>query len=225
MESKTPIPSELGCVHGQVREHYRGCMTFYQAAANRAPTMIWVEFGVHIGTSAKKLLKLLDDDGRLHLFDSLKGLPEPWQIEKRSLNFSKANSWSRPFSYKAGMWSGPAYEFNDRRTLYHIGLFSNTLPFDFEDQLGLVHFDADLYSSTRDALAGIKPYIKPGTVLIFDELIEEDSVNTNWREGEWKALVESGIEIEWFARATYAMAGVVTAMPGPRGPHKTERKK
>jgi hypothetical protein len=52
------------------------------------------------------------------------------------------------------------------------GWFHETLP-RLRDrgipQLGLVHIDCDLYSSTITALNGIADYIHVGTIVVFDE--------------------------------------------------------
>ena len=197
----TTLPIELGgCL---VQRFHRSEMAFYLACAERATTQTWAEFGVSTGTSAKTLLKLLGVDGALHLFDSLQGIPEDWHIELPSHGGVYLST------YPAGKWKHKQVDFEDERVRWHVGLFADTLPANFEGQLGLVNIDCDLYSSTRDILAGTIGDILKGTVLIFDELIEYDNVNTNWREGEWKALVESGIELDWFARSTWAVAGVV----------------
>lgn len=198
----TRLPAELGGC--EVQRFGRMEMAFYVACAQRAPTQTWAEFGVSTGHSARTLLKLLGVDGVLHLFDSLLGIPEDWHIE-----LHRGDGWVSPGLYPRGKWAHKQVDFEDERTRWHVGLFADTLPIDFERQLGLVNIDCDLYSSTRDVLAGAIAHIQEGTVLIFDELIEYDNVNTNWREGEWKALVESGIELDWFARSTWAVAGVV----------------
>lgn len=201
MKTKTiTLPAELGA--GKVQRFNRGELPFYRACAKRAPTQVWAEFGVSMGNTARILLDLLAGNGVLHLFDSLQGLPEPWQIEVPG-----STAWNS--CYRAGYWKHDQVNFNDARSRWHVGLFADTLPVEFEEQLGLVNIDCDLYSSARDILAGAIAHIQPGTVLIFDELIEWDHINTNWREGEWKALVESGIELDWFARSGWAVAGMV----------------
>ena len=204
-------PAELGRV--KVQRYSRASQDFYDACAEHAPTQVWAEFGVNRGHSTRRLLKVLDDEGTLHLFDSLQGIPEPWYL----------NGYDRRPEPK-GMWSSDGKKHvDDPRVKWWVGWFHEVLPVDFEDQLGLVHFDCDLYSSTRDALAGIDRWVRPGTVLIFDELVGTADMNTNWREGEWKALQESGIEVEWFAGdGDFAMAGVVTATPR-HGPTRSSR--
>jgi hypothetical protein len=70
--------------------------------------------------------------------------------------------------------------------ILHKGWFSETLP-PFLEQFRpngslIVHFDADLYSSTIFALTQLRSYLTPSTVLIFDEFFD--------RNHELKALAE-----------------------------------
>lgn len=198
------LPQELGAVKVPAIGR-RTSMQFYKHAIDHAPTQTWAEFGVATGRSANWFLKLLKKDGKLHLFDSFEGLPEDWDLNVDGSQVHRKGTFSR---------NGVAPHIDDDRAVIHQGWFSETLPVEFEEQLGFVHLDADLYSSTRDALAGIKDFIGPGTVLVFDELIQWGGAvrncNTNWREHEYKALKESGIQMEWLATdGACAVAGVV----------------
>lgn len=54
----------------------------------------------------------------------------------------------------------------------HVGWFRDTLPgfaSTLTGQIGFIHCDADLYSSTRLALETLSAHIGPGTALLFDE--------------------------------------------------------
>jgi hypothetical protein len=69
------------------------------------------------------------------------------------------------------------------------GWVDETLPsYDFGalGYIGLVHFDADLYSSTKTALTYIGPYLRPGCYVVFDEfhgyLGSEDHEFRAWKE-------------------------------------------
>lgn len=68
------------------------------------------------------------------------------------------------------------------------GWFEDTVPdFDFAAlNIGLVHFDADLYSSTKTALDHIGTHLRAGTIVLFDEWHGyercEDSEQRAWRE-------------------------------------------
>ena len=126
-----------------------------------------VEFGVASGTSMSIIAKHMPVVG----FDSFEGLPENWR-----------------FRYPAGsMACDPPEDIDNSRIV--IGLFEDTLPeFDFSylGYIGLVHFDADLYSSTKTALTYIGPYLKSGTICVFDEWHRysgcKDHEQRAWRE-------------------------------------------
>lgn len=130
------------------------------------PSGAAVEFGVGRGDSARMIAKQMPLVG----FDSGEGLPEDWRPEypKGSLAFRT-----------------PPIE---NLTLVR-GWFDDTLPkFNFDDlgYIGLVHFDADLYSSTKTALEHIGPYLRSGTYVVFDEMFgypgAEDHEQRAWRE-------------------------------------------
>lgn len=113
------------------------------------PTGTAIEFGVGKGNSTWILAQHLPTIG----FDSFQGLPEDWRDGFPAGTF---RSWP------------PAIP-NVRLV---IGLFSDTLqgfPFTNIDQIGLVHIDCDLYSSTSMALQHIGPHLQPGCYVIFDE--------------------------------------------------------
>lgn len=108
-----------------------------------------VEFGVGSGTSTRIITAHMPVVG----FDSGLGLPEDWRPDfpKHSL------------AYGIPEVDG---------ALITEGWFTDSLPgFDFERLgfIGLVHFDADLYSSTATALKYIGPHLRQGCVLVFDE--------------------------------------------------------
>lgn len=195
------LPTELGSPTVPAIGR-RNDLEFYRQVAEHAANQTWAEFGVHMGGSTRKLLKLLAPDGELNLFDSLQGIPEDWDLNGPGRGVSPKGSWN----------SRGKKSVEEERVRWHVGWFKDVLPVSFREQLGLVHLDADLYSSTRDALTGIRDFIGKGTVLIFDELIKWESAdtNTNWREHEYKALAEQDFEVEWLATdGACAVAGVV----------------
>lgn len=113
------------------------------------PSGTAVEFGVGSGMSTH----IMADHMPVVGFDSGKGLPEHWRA-----GFPK-------YSFRYGI---PKVE---NATIVE-GWFADSLPgFDFEalGYIGLVHFDADLYSSTATALKYIGPFLRVGTYLVFDE--------------------------------------------------------
>lgn len=168
----------------------------YELATSLVPNNIWAEFGVGVGRSSKHLAKYLSHNGKFFLFDSWEGIPESWDL---------GPGMCEP----KGRWKFSKLKNYDPRLMIVDGWFNQTLPYDFPEPLGLVNFDCDVYSSTKDALFGCQEYIVPGTVLIFDEIIGY----TNYKDHEYKALGEwlehTGYEIEWHAKERFAAIGVV----------------
>ena len=119
----------------------------------------YLEFGVHTGESFRFWLRLNTDPGsRFVGFDTFTGLPSDWGQHLRQGHFDVR---------------GVVPEVNDARAEFVTGLFQDTLPtflatFKNERQL-IIHNDSDLYSSTLYTLATLNDWLKPGTVLIFDE--------------------------------------------------------
>ena len=118
----------------------------------------YLEFGVAGGHSFRWWVGQSAHPGsRFYGFDTFEGLPEAWGT------FSKSDMSA----------SVPAID--DPRVKFFKGLFQNTLP-DFlrgyEEKVGrikIIHFDADLFSSTLFTLTSMAPYLRKGDILIFDE--------------------------------------------------------
>ena len=50
-----------------------------------------------------------------------------------------------------------------------------------------MHLDMDTYTPTKFVLQKALPYLQPGSIIAFDELLGY----TGWRENEFKAMVET----------------------------------
>ena len=149
-----------------------------------------VEFGVGSGTSTAIMAAHMPVVG----FGSKLGLPEDWRPE-----FPKGS-----FAYDV-----PRVE---NATIIE-GWFADTLPsFDFEalGYIGLVHMDADIYSSTATALKYIGPHLRVGTYIVWDEWFGYDGAERHeqlaWREfadrtGIGWTVVGHGEE-QWVIRLT-----------------------
>ncbi|MEI6420309.1 MAG: TylF/MycF/NovP-related O-methyltransferase, partial [bacterium] len=125
-------------------------------------------------------------------FDSFDGLPEDWVKNPGRIDFPK------------GFFKGSLPEVRHNVVLIS-GLFQNVLPTWLKknpDAVSYLHIDSDLYSSARYVLNVLNDRIKPGTVVVFNELCRWDEKTSdgfkgeyaNWQEGEWKALKEWMIE-------------------------------
>ena len=177
-----------------ITSHWRdGLSAVYDLATVAVKGKIWAEFGVGYGNSARQLLHRLGDEGKLFLFDSWKGIPTEWDLGCGMVN-------------EVGCYRSPKPDIKDRRAVFVDGWFKDTLPFQFPEPLGLVHFDCDVYESTRDALWGIADYVQAGTVLIFDEI----QGYKNYKNHEWRALNEwlkrFGWSASWFVKERFAAA-------------------
>ncbi len=117
--------------------------------------VLYLEFGVWRGDSLRAWMELLPGDAVLHGFDSFEGLPESFT------------------SHDIGTFAtgGQAPDVRDPRVSFFNGWFEQTLPSyrpPDHDAL-IVNMDADLYSSTIFVLRSLRPWIRPGTLVLFDE--------------------------------------------------------
>jgi hypothetical protein len=144
------------------------------------PNGLILEFGVFSGRTINQIASAKSRD-TIHGFDTFTGLPEDW----------------RP-GFPQGKFSTQGKLPDVRKNVVlHTGLFEETLvPFlESHDKtpVALAHLDADLYSATIFVLRTLGPRIQPGTILVFDELINYKG----WEQGEFKAFVEAAVELKW----------------------------
>ena len=150
-----------------------GRTAVFQVVADRISSLqvLYLEFGVFEGSSLRFWSAALKNpESQLHGFDSFRGLPETF------------DGHSHPMGLFDRGGKPPAID--DRRIVYHVGLFEETLPtFQVPDheQL-LITLDADLYSSTRLALECLAPAIHPGAIVYFDELSRVDHEPAAFRD-------------------------------------------
>jgi hypothetical protein len=121
--------------------------------------VLYVEFGVAKGDTVRLWSKLLrNPKSALHGFDSFEGLP---------------TSWPQGGGLVAGTFSrrGQIPIVDDPRVRFFKGWFGDTLcDYDWPDHDRLiVNIDSDLYSSAVTVLDHARPYLKPGSLLYFDE--------------------------------------------------------
>ena len=138
-----------------------------------------LEFGVGSGGS---LNVLAENTTRMIMgFDSFEGLPEPWKFNDEEV-------------YEKGdMKFDPPYR--PSNVTFMKGWFADTIPVwkeTYKADIAFLHIDSDLYSSCKTALAELNDQIVPGTIILFDELVNY----IYWKEGEWKALQEWIVECD-----------------------------
>jgi hypothetical protein len=164
----------------------------YLAAQVTEPAT-YLEFGVFRGTSmAMWAGHLKSPQSQFAGFDSFEGLPENWGYFTAKQRFDV---------------KGQMPKFDDARIQLVKGWFEQTVPAflaRFQPQSSLVvHLDADLYSSTIFVLRQLRPHLREGSLLIFDEFFD--------REHEMKAfsefLADEAVQIECVA-ATRALTQV-----------------
>jgi Macrocin-O-methyltransferase (TylF) len=126
--------------------------------------LTYLEFGVHSGTSMHQISTLFRDPGATFVgFDSFEGLPEEWGTFK-------------PGQFSTG---GTAPSLADSRVSFVKGWFQNSVPGFFQaNKLNgpmLVHFDADLYSSTLFLMTTLWHHV-PDYYFLFDEFVPSEIV-------------------------------------------------
>lgn len=115
------------------------------------PGGVALEFGSGSGESTR----LIADHMPVVGFDSCQGLPEDW----------------RPEFPKGAFASWPPIGLPNAS--FVLGDFADVLPnwaaYHSATPVGLVHFDCDLYRSTKTALDNIGHMLQPGCYIVFDE--------------------------------------------------------
>ena len=118
--------------------------------------ILYLEFGVRYGHSMSYWSRELKHPGAiLHGFDSFEGLPE------------ESGRWTKG-QFSTG---GRIPQTDDPRVRFFKGWFNEVLPtYSLPPHETLViNMDADIYSSTIYVLRHLRPHIKPGTLIYFDE--------------------------------------------------------
>eukprot|EP00746_Dinoflagellata_sp_MGD_P013558 gnl/MRDRNA2_/MRDRNA2_129339_c0_seq1.p1 gnl/MRDRNA2_/MRDRNA2_129339_c0~~gnl/MRDRNA2_/MRDRNA2_129339_c0_seq1.p1 ORF type:complete len:445 (+),score=71.50 gnl/MRDRNA2_/MRDRNA2_129339_c0_seq1:134-1468(+) len=148
-----------------------------------------LEFGVFVGKTINQI-SAQRPRSRIYGFDSFIGLPEDWHIGVTDGKASDRVLHKDTFNLHGVLPKvGPNVELIK-------GWFNYTLP-DFLSRPGLVssrgrvdlvHVDCDLYSASVDVftILGSSGWLKPGTVFVFDELVNFPE----FRNHEFKAFYE-----------------------------------
>ena len=129
------------------------------------------ECGVAGGQSVAMLATLVRDRGggrRVYGFDSWAGLPEPLAEDLESATAVAEEgmfAWAAPSVVRREL---RGHGLDARDVTLVRGTFAETLPH-FQGRLALVHIDADLYESYRDALVHLWPKLSVGGIVAFDE--------------------------------------------------------
>jgi len=142
-----------------------------------------VEFGVRDGASLMALVSYTQCKRRYFGFDTFRSMPIQSRYKTRynrqSLPTSVIRRFDRVFLRKL---------FNGCNAVTLVkGKFSNTLTRKYFKQAALIHMDADIYESTKQALDYCYPFIREGTIIQFDEIF---SKKANGKDHEFRAWIE-----------------------------------
>ena len=139
-----------------------------------------LEFGVYKGGTIRFLRDKLPSNFKILGFDSFDGLPEDWIGTPE----------------KKGHFSADGILPNIDNVEFFKGWFIDTLPEYLKkaENIALLHIDCDLYSSTKTVLYNLTNYIKPGTVIVFDEWYYNFKDVEENRQHEQKAFYEWTID-------------------------------
>jgi len=128
-----------------------------------------LEFGVATGRSIRHWAKLFPGHD-IYGFDGFEGIYEPWN------------------GLPAGHFAQELPRVPNNVHLV-VGRFADTLPNWTKQHTGfasLIHIDCDLYSATKDVFKYLKPYIRSGTIIVFDEYWNYPG----WQQHEFRAWAE-----------------------------------
>ena len=146
-----------------------------------------LEFGVRRGTSITHIAEAAGQP--VHGFNSFEGLPEGWGSQPQG-----------SFTTELELPPVPG------NAVLHAGWFEDTLPVFLAEQpdpVRFVNIDCDIYSSARTVLTALAGRLQPGSIVVFDEYIG----NQTWREHEYKAfqefVAETGTCYEYFAACPF----------------------
>jgi hypothetical protein len=113
-------------------------------------------------------------------FDSFQGLPEDWRD-----------------GYPEGMFACEQPRVIGATIV--AGMFEDTLPgidpWLTDYNIGLLHIDCDLYTSTTTVLKHVAPHIKPGCYIVFDEWHSFDGCKDH-EQRAWREFTES-TDVTW----------------------------
>ena len=186
------VEQHLGtaCIFNERRETWKFCVEKVRQTKDFQDGLI-LEFGVAGGASINFFARNFDQT--IYGFDSFEGLRSDWVgWNQRKRGFTR---------------DGKPPKVRDNVVLV-TGWIEDTLP-DFLDRekpgsISFIHVDTDLYEPAVVILKHAKPYLRPGSIILFDELISY----TGWRQHEFKALNEvfSKDEFDYIAFSNYKQA-------------------
>jgi len=146
---------------------------------------LMLEFGVFTGTSIN-LMAAQRPSVPMAGFDSFEGLPDEWRP-----GFDKG-----AFDLKGKLPTVPA------NVQLVPGWFDKTLPGYLAANPGpisLLHVDCDMYSSTKTIFDNCAPRIVPGTVIVFDELVNYPEYKEHELKAFYEFILQTGHTFQWLS--------------------------
>jgi predicted O-methyltransferase YrrM len=137
------------------------------------PKGLVLEFGVFRGATIRLIAARCPGE-KIYGFDSFEGLPEKW-VGSRNTSTTMDRGGQLP-------------QVPSNVELVK-GLFGDTLPGFLKahpGEIGFVHIDCDIYSSTREVFAQIGARLAPSSVIVFDEFFGYHG----FKEHEYRAFRE-----------------------------------
>ena len=156
-----------------------------------------VECGVGKGRTYLIFAQFIIKEGRrrvLYGYDSFEGFPEP-SVHDTSKRNPKMGEWSgtSPEDIRVALKAaGINHDFIQGQSKLIPGFFEETLNTYDGGPIALLHIDADLYDSYREALTRLVPEVADNGVILFDEYgtekwpgatraVDEFMAQTSWR--------------------------------------------
>ncbi len=151
-------------------DHLQGCVE--TVLREQVPGDL-VEAGVWRGGASILMKAVLtshgDDQRRLWLADSFRGLPPPSHAEDAGFDMSASVLPFLAVSAEAVSDLFRRYGLLDERVKFVEGWFHQSLVKVDSARLALLRIDADLYSSTFEVLTALYPVVSPGGFVIVDD--------------------------------------------------------
>lgn len=161
---------------------YRSDLRLHRAVSSQVlQGGLIMEFGVATGRSIRHWAEMFPTHD-IYGFDGFEGIYEAW-------NGMPAGHFAQ---------EPPAVPANVHLV---VGRFDQTLPSwlsHHPGQASLIHIDCDLYSATVDVFENLRPRIRSGTIIVFDEYWNYP----DWQQHEFRAWQEQQIPYEYIGYVT-----------------------
>lgn len=159
---------------------YRSDLRLHRAVSRQVLQGGYIlEFGVATGRSIRHWASLFPGHD-IYGFDGFEGLYEPWN------------------GFGVGHFAQKLPEVQSNVKLV-VGRFKDSLPGWTKTHPGwasLIHIDCDTYPATKEVFKYIRSYIRPGTIIVFDEYLNHPT----WQNDEYRAWQEEGKPYEYIGR-------------------------